>query len=158
MMKPNIGIAEKDLKAVVDVLSNGLSNEVMLYTKTRKFHWNVCGESFMEFHKLFEAQYKELEEAIDEIAERISKLGGKTIGTTQEFSQKSVIKESPGEYPDSMSMVKELLQDHETIIKQLRKDVDDCADKYNDAGTSDFLTGMMENHETIAWTLRRYFS
>lgn len=157
-MKPNIGIAEKDLNAVVDLLSNGLSNEVMLYTKTRKFHWNVCGESFMEFHKLFEAQYRELEEAIDEIAERINKLGGKTIGTTKEFAERSAIKESPGEYPDSMSMVKELLQDHETIIKQLRKDVDDCADKYNDAGTSDFLTQKMEDHESIAWTLRRYFS
>ena len=157
-MKPNIGIAEKDLKAVIELLSVGLSNEVMLYTKTRKFHWNVCGESFMEFHKLFEAQYTELEEAIDEIAERINKLGGKTIGTTKEFSERAVIKESPGEYPDSMSMVKELLQDHETIIKQLRKDVDDCADKYNDSGTSDFLTGKMEDHESIAWTLRRYFN
>lgn len=157
-MKPNIGIAEKDLNAVVDLLSNGLSNEVMLYTKTRKFHWNVCGESFMEFHKLFEAQYKELEEAIDEIAERINKLGGKTIGTTKEFGERSAIKESPGVYPDSMSMVKELLQDHETIIKQLRKDVDDCADKYNDSGTSDFLTQKMEDHESIAWTLRRYFN
>jgi starvation-inducible DNA-binding protein len=157
-MKPNIGIAEKDLKSVIELLSNGLSNEVMLYTKTRKFHWNVCGESFMEFHKLFEAQYTELEEAIDEIAERINKLGGKTIGTTKEFAERSAIKESPGEYPDSMSMVKELLQDHETIIKQLRKDIDDCADKYNDSGTSDFLTGKMEDHESIAWTLRRYFN
>lgn len=157
-MKPNIGIAEKDLNAVVDLLSNGLSNEVMLYTKTRKFHWNVFGESFMEFHKLFEAQYKELEEAIDEIAERINKLGGKTIGTFKEFSERATIKESPGEYPDSMSMVKELLQDHEAIIQQLRKDVDDCADKYNDSGTSDFLTQKMEDHESIAWTLRRYFN
>ena len=157
-MKPNIGIAEKDLKAVIELLSVGLSNEVMLYTKTRKFHWNVCGESFMEFHKLFEVQYTELEEAIDEIAERINKLGGKTIGTFKEFSDRAVIKESPGEYPDSMSMVKELLADHETIIKQLRKDVDDCSDKYNDAGTSDFLTQKMEDHESIAWTLRRYFN
>lgn len=157
-MKPNIGIAEKDLKAVVELLSVGLSNEVMLYTKTRKFHWNVYGESFMEFHKLFEAQYTELEEAIDEIAERINKLGGKTIGTFKEYSERSVIKESPGEYPDSMAMVKELLQDHETIIQQLRKDVDACADKYNDSGTSDFLTGKMEAHESIAWTLRRYFN
>jgi starvation-inducible DNA-binding protein len=157
-MKPNIGIAEKDLKAVIELLSNGLSNEIMLYTKTRKFHWNVYGESFMEFHKLFEAQYKELEEAIDEIAERINQLGGKTIGTTKEFGERTVIKESPGEYPDSMSMIRELLNDHETIIKQLRKDVDDCEDKYHDSGTADFLTQKMEDHEAIAWTLRRYFN
>lgn len=157
-MKPNIGIAEKDLKAIIELLSVGLSNEVILYTKTRKFHWNVCGESFMEFHKLFEVQYTELEIAIDEIAERINKLGGKTIGTFKEFSERATIKESPGEYPNAMAMVKELLEDHETIIQQLRKDVDECADKYKDAGTSDFLTGKMEEHESIAWTLRRYFN
>ena len=78
-MKPNIGISESNLKSVTELLSVVLADSVMLYTKTRKFHWNVCGDSFMELHKLFESQYKELEEAIDEIAERISKFGGKTI-------------------------------------------------------------------------------
>ena len=155
-MKPNIGIAEKDLKAVVELLSNGLSNEVMLYTKTRKFHWNVCGESFMEFHKLFEAQYTELEEAIDEIAERINKLGFKTPGTMAEFLQATSLKESPGKYPAQTDMIKELLKDHESVIIALRKGIDDCDDKFSDKGTADFLTGLMQEHETLAWTLRRY--
>ncbi len=156
-MKPNIGISEKHLDKIISVLSSGLSNEMTLYVKTRKAHWNVAGESFMELHKLFEGQYKQLEESIDEIAERISKLGGKTIGTMQEYSRLSVIKESPGKYLSSMEMIKELLKDHETIIIGLRKEIDECASKYKDAGTSDFLTGLMEQHETIAWTLRRYF-
>lgn len=157
-MKPNIGIPEKKLKAITDILSVVLANQVTLYTKTRKFHWNVGGESFMELHKLFENQYKLLEEAIDETAERISKLSGKTIGTMVEFGKLSVIKESPGKYPSSKEMIKELLADHETVIIQLRKNVDECADKLEDAGTADFLTGLMEQHETIAWTLRRYFN
>src|SRR3954466_4419492 len=84
-MTPQIGISPKNLKAVTSLLSVVLADEVMLYTKTRKFHWNVSGESFMELHLLFEKQYKELEEAIDEIAERINKLGDKTIGTMKEF-------------------------------------------------------------------------
>lgn len=155
-MKPNIGISEKNLDSINAILSAGLSNLVTLYTKTRKFHWNVTGESFMELHKLFEAQYKELEVAIDEVAERISKLGGRTIGTMAEFAKQSIIKESPGKYPASMDMIKELLKDHESIIIQLRKDIDDCADKYKDAGTADFLTKLLEDHETTAWTLRRY--
>lgn len=157
-MKPNIGIPEKKLKAITDILSVELANQVTLYTKTRKFHWNVGGESFMELHKLFENQYKLLEEAIDETAERISKLGSKTIGTMVEFGKFSVIKEYPGKYPSSKEMIKELLADHETVIIQLRKNVDECADKLEDAGTADFLTGLMEQHETIAWTLRRYFN
>ncbi len=156
-MKPNIGIPEKKLNAVTDLLSEALANEVTLYTKTRKFHWNVSGESFMELHKLFENHYKQLEESIDEVAERISKLGSKTIGTMEEFGKLSAVKEHPGKYPSSKEMIKELLTDHETIIVLLRKAVDDCTEKYKDAGTTDFLTGLMEEHETIAWTLRRYF-
>jgi len=157
-MKANIGISEKNLGALTDLLSEVLANEVMLYTKSRKFHWNVSGESFMELHKLFEDQYKKLEKAIDEVAERIGKLGGKTIGTSEEFVKLAAIKEHPGKYPAAKEMIKELLMDHETIIVMLRKGVDDCTEKFNDAGTADFLTGQMEQHETIAWILRRYLN
>ncbi len=156
-MRPNIGISEKNLSGVTELLSAVLADGVTLYTKTRKFHWNVSGESFMELHKLFESQYKQLETAIDEVAERISKLGSKTIGTMMEFTRLTSLKEHAGKYPSSKEMIKELLEDHEAIIIQLRKFVEDCSEKYKDAGTADFLTKLMEEHETIAWTLRRYF-
>ena len=157
-MKPNIGILDKQLKNVTNLLSSVLADSVTLYIKTRKFHWNISGESFMELHKLFEGQYKQLEEAIDEIAERINKLGSPAIGTMDEFLKLTRIKESPGKYPSRKEMLKELLIDHEICIKTLRKDVDCCTDKYKDAGTADFLTGLMEQHETIAWILRRYLA
>ena len=112
----------------------------------------------MELHKLFEGQYKQLEESIDEIAERISKLGSKAIGTMKEFGALSAVKEHPGKYPSSKEMIKELLEDHETLIIQLRSFINDCSEKYKDAGTADQLTGLMEEHETMAWTLRRYLN
>jgi len=157
-MKINIGLTEKNLKSSADILSTVLANQMTLYIKTRKFHWNVGGESFMELHKLFEKQYKQLEEAIDEVAERIGKLGHKTIGTMQEFSKLSSIKESPGKYAASKDLLAELLKDHESAIIMLRKYVDECAEKIKDAGTADFLTDLMKEHETIAWTLRRYIN
>ena len=157
-MKPNIGLTAPNLKKVTDILTAVLADGMMLYLKTRKFHWNVSGESFMEYHKLFEMHYTKLEEAIDEVAERISKLGSMAIGTTKEFSSLSQIKEAPGKYPTSIEMVKELLADNETIIQTLRKKVDECAEKIKDAGTADFLTSLMEEHETLAWTLRRYLN
>jgi starvation-inducible DNA-binding protein len=157
MLKPNIGLSPKKLKRISSMLSAVLADEVTLYTKTRKFHWNVGGQSFMELHKLFEAQYTQLEKVIDEVAERISKLGSRTIGTLKEFSRLTNIKESPGAYPGQKQMIKELLADHELVIIQLREYVDICAGK-NDAGTADFLTGLMQQHETIAWTLRRYLN
>lgn len=129
-----------------------------LYIKTRKFHWNVCGDSFMELHKLFQSQYTELEENIDLIAERINKLGGKTIGTMKEFTEETRLKEYPNKYPNQKDMMKELLADNESVIVNLRKDIETCTEKNKDAGTADFLTGLMEDHETTAWILRRYFN
>jgi starvation-inducible DNA-binding protein len=157
-MKPQIGMSEKNLDRIVESLSGSLANEVTLYIKTRKAHWNVSGESFMELHKLFENQYKQLEESIDEIAERIGKLGGKTMGTMQEYSKLAVIKESPGKYPSSKETLKELLKDHETIIILMRKDVQEYDKKYNDVGTADFITGLLVQHETIAWIIRKYLN
>ncbi|MBK7668233.1 MAG: DNA starvation/stationary phase protection protein [Sphingobacteriaceae bacterium] len=157
-MKPNIGLSEKNLKHSISLLELALANEMTLYIKTRKAHWNVAGESFMELHKLFEDQYKGLEEAIDEIAERIGKLGKKTIGTMTEFSKLSKLKEHPGKYNSAKDTLKELLKDHEEVIVCLRDDVETCSEKNNDAGTADFLTGLMEHHETTAWILRRYLN
>lgn len=157
-MKPEIGISEKHLDKSIALLSVILADEMTLYIKTRKFHWNVCGDSFMELHKLFQSQYTELEENIDLIAERINKLGGKTIGTMKEFTEETRLKEYPNKYPVQKEMMKELLADHESVIVNLRKDIDTCAEKNKDAGTADFLTGLMEDHETTAWILRRYFN
>jgi starvation-inducible DNA-binding protein len=112
----------------------------------------------MEIHKLFEDQYKQLEESIDEVAERINKLGGKTIGTMSEFSELTNLTESPNKYPSQKEMLKELLDDHEKVIVELRKDIDISEEENKDIGTADFLTGLMAQHETIAWILRRYLS
>ncbi|MBC7523963.1 MAG: DNA starvation/stationary phase protection protein [Flavobacterium sp.] len=157
-MKPKIGMSEIHLNRCIDLLSVILSDEMTLYIKTRKFHWNVAGESFMELHKLFEAQYATLEIIIDQVAERINKLGGKTIGTMNEFTLLSRIVEHPNKYPIQKAMISELLSDHEMIIAELRKDIDICAEECHDVGTADLLTGILQQHESIAWILRRYLS
>ena len=112
----------------------------------------------MELHKLFQTQYTELEETVDAIAERISKLGGKTIGTMKEYAQLTRLKESPDKYPSQKEMLKELLNDHEAIVLMLRKDINDLSEKNKDAGTTDFITGLLQEHESISWILRRYLS
>lgn len=157
-MKPNIGISEKNLKSSAALLTEVLATEMVLYIKTRKAHWNVTGESFMELHKLFESQYSLLEEKIDAIAERIGKMGEKTTGTMNEFIKHSKIKEQPGKYPSTAETINELLTGHETVAVILRKGIDTAAHKNKDAGTADFFTGLMLQHETAAWVLRRYLS
>lgn len=156
-MKPDLGIKDKDLTEINDLLNHVLADGNVLYIKLRKFHWNLSGDNFMELHKLFEEQYDAVAEAIDEVAERISTLGGVAIGTTSEFAELSLLIENPGKIPTNQEMIKELVNDHETIVKSLRKFVDDIEEKYGDKGTSDFLTGLMQAHEKMAWKLRKYF-
>ncbi|WP_297983358.1 DNA starvation/stationary phase protection protein [uncultured Chryseobacterium sp.] len=156
-MKPDLGITEKNLKSLNEMLNKVLADGNVLYIKLRKFHWNLSGDNFMELHQLFENQYDAVAEAIDEVAERISTLGGVAIGTTSEFAKHSQLKETPGKVPDNQSMLRELVGDHEAIVKSLRQFVDDSDEKYGDKGTSDFLTGLMTDHEKMAWKLRKYF-
>ena len=156
-MKPDLGIKEQNLTEINDLLNHVLADGNVLYIKLRKFHWNLSGDNFMELHKLFEEQYDAVAEAIDEVAERISTLGGVAIGTTLEFAELSLLIESPGKIPNNQEMIKELVNDHETIVKSLRKFVDDTEAKYGDKGTSDFLTGLMQAHEKMAWKLRKYY-
>ena len=157
-MIPKIGISEVHLKSSIDLLSVVLSDEMILYIKYRKFHWNVSGQSFMELHKLFEDHYNQLEKIIDEVAERISKLGGKTIGTVAEFAKFTRLQEMPNKYPHQKEMMIELLSDNEMLITEIRKDIDICSDDNHDAGTADLLTRIIQQHETMAWILRRYLS
>jgi len=151
----NIGISEKDRTQVSAILASLLADEYVLYTKTRNYHWNVVGPQFNDLHKFFEGQYEELNRVVDEVAERSRTLGAHALGTLVEFTQRARLKERPGVYPDAADMLADLLGDHEAIVRQLRADLEAAAN-HGDAGTSDFLTGLMEKHEKMAWMLRAF--
>jgi len=155
-MTPNIGISQANLKKSSSILATISSNEMTLYVKTRKFHWNISGNSFMELHKLFEEQYRILEAQIDEVAERISQLGEKTIGTMKEFIENSTLKESPKEYTSQKHMLEELLENHKQLVTEFRNYIPIFEDETKDAGSADFVTGLLQEHEKMAWVLRRY--
>ena len=152
-MEANIGLAPKTRKEVAKILNNLLSDEYLLYTKTLKYHWNVYGMVFHDFHKLFLEQYEALLEIADEVAERARALGEPALGSMTEFLKHARLKEEPGKIPDAHGMIKQLLADHETIIRQMREDLATC-EKLGDMGTNNFLTEMLEKHEKFAWMLR----
>jgi starvation-inducible DNA-binding protein len=157
-MELNIGLSKDTLKQVNDLLNAFLADQHVLYIKTRKYHWNVKGPSFLEYHEFFESQYKALEAAIDEVAERIRTLGGTPLATMEDFLKHTSLKEDKrNDRIETMDMFKSLLNDHEQAIRELREDVSKC-EELEDAGTADFLTGLMEAHEKMAWMLRKYLS
>jgi DNA-binding ferritin-like protein (oxidative damage protectant) len=155
-MQPNIGIKPDNLGAVSRILSTFLADEFLLYTKTRNAHWNVEGPDFHDKHKFFEAQYEQLDEIMDEVAERIRSLGHYAPGTLKQFLELTQLTELSRSKNDSQGFIRELLSDHENIIIFLRENIDKIANEYKDAGTSDFITGLMEIHEKMAWMLRSH--
>src|SRR2546422_9164290 len=122
-MKANIGITDANRESVVQILNTLLSDEYLLYTKTRNYHWNVVGAQFNDLHKFFEAQYEQLDDIVDEVAERARSLGGHAFGTLEEFSKSARLKESPGKLHNTTEMLANLLADHETVIRSLRSDL-----------------------------------
>jgi starvation-inducible DNA-binding protein len=151
-----IGLSEEERKGSASILNTLLSDEYVLYTKTRNYHWNVVGPQFNDLHKFFEAQYVELNNVVDDMAERARALNEQAFGTMTEFLKQTRLKEEPGKYPDASTMISNLLSDHEAIIRSLRADLETCLNRFHDMGTSDFLTGIMEKHEKMAWMLRAF--
>lgn len=154
MSSINIGLASDAREGVLRILAALLADEMVLYVKTRNFHWNVSGMHFHQLHAMFESQYDALAETIDQVAERIRALGGHAPGAMSEFTRSARLREHTATPPAARDMVAALAADHETLVRQLRADLAACAEKHGDAGTSDFLTGLMESHEKTAWMLR----
>ena len=93
---------------------------------------------------------------MDSIAERVRTLGGFPVGTAEGFLKMASIKEDAGRVPLATEMVSNLVDDHEQIVRNMREHIDQCSDEFKDQGTADFLTGLMEQHEEIAWMLRSF--
>jgi starvation-inducible DNA-binding protein len=154
-MKVNIGITEKNRQAVAIALNQLLADEHILYNKTRNYHWSIEGPSFMEFHKLYETQYEILAESIDQVAERIRTLGHFAEGRLKEIIKLATLDE-PEVPTEQEKQIQNLETDHETMIMKLRKLVKEFDEKYKDIGSSDFATGLLKEHEKMAWMLRSY--
>ncbi len=152
-MKTNIGITEKNREDVSALLAKLLADEHVLYMKTRNAHWNVKGPDFHAMHLFFEGQYGQIAEAVDEVAERIRALSVDAPGSLAEMLKLTTLKELHGAADSSLHFIQALLADHESIIRTLRTDQEKAAD-LGDDGTSDFLVGLMEEHEKMAWMLR----
>lgn len=153
-MDPNIGIIEANRLAVATELNKLLADEYVLYTKTRNAHWNVEGADFYDKHKFFEAQFEQLDEIIDSVAERVRSLGHYASATLKSFLSLTHLTETKSEKNDSQGFIRELLADHESIIVHLRANINQFMEDYKDAGTSDFVTGLLQEHEKMAWFLR----
>jgi starvation-inducible DNA-binding protein len=155
-MNPNIGISPENLAEVAHELNVILADEFLLYTKTRNAHWNVEGPDFHSKHLFFEGQYQQLDEIVDSVAERIRSLGHYAVASLKTSASLTHFSERLHEGNDAPGFIQELLSDHESLIMHLREKISHFAEIHKDLGTSDYVTGLMETHEKMAWMLRAH--
>lgn len=153
----DINIDKENRKEVASLLTKLLSSEYTLAIKTQKYHWNLYGPNFHSLHKFFDKQYSKLQDYVDLIAERIRALGFNAIGTLKEFIDNTEIKEIPGDIPNELGMINDLLKDYETIIRLMRFIIEKSAE-LEDQGTSSFMEDLIIKHEKAAWMLRAFLN
>ncbi len=155
-MKTSIGITSGNRAEVAKSLNVLLADEHILYIKTRKAHWNVEGPDFLNKHNLFEEQYKQIELMIDEVAERVRTIGHFAEGSLTEYLKLTHLTEKMTDKNDSATFMKALLEDHESIVIHIREQIGRIGEELKDEGTADFVTGIMKEHEKMAWMLRAH--
>ncbi len=151
MLPADTDVPADSRKLIAEGLRAALASSYVLYHKTQGFHWNVTGPLFYSVHKLTEAQYEDLADAIDAVAERIRALGAPaTMGLKQYVTMSAV--DDVDTFPDTGGMVEQLAKDNLTVADQLRETVQ-LAEGANDVYTADLLTGRIGVHEEAAWML-----
>lgn len=140
---------------MVKLLNSVLAALIDLKYQSKQAHWNVKGMQFYPLHELFDRLASELEGEIDEVAERITTLGGYAFGTVRDAAEHSILPE----YPESALLGKDhldVLVDRFAIAaKQLRRLIDE-ADKEGDKGTADMFTQLSQAMDKRLWLLESH--
>ncbi len=149
----HIGISDEDRAAIAKGLSALLADTYTLYLTTHNVHWNVTGPMFNTLHTMFMAQYTELWNAVDPVAERIRALGHHAPGSYAQFGKLTSLPDVPATPPKAVEMIRILVQGNEAVARTARE-LFPLADKASDEPTADLLTQRLTVHEQAAWMLR----
>jgi starvation-inducible DNA-binding protein len=137
---------------IADALNGLLADAFALYLKTKNFHWHVSGPHFRDYHLLFDEQAAEVYASTDELAERVRKLGGRTLHSIGEISKRQSIKDNDKDFVAPADMLKELMEDNKAIVRAMRK-AHEIADRHEDVATASILENFIDQAEKRNWFL-----
>jgi len=155
-MKVNIGISDKNRKAVANELNIILANEMVLFTKLTNAHWNLVGPDFHSVHEFLDDLYHAQLEVVDTVAEQIRALDHFVPATLKDYLELTTLEEKLPKKNNSQGYYKLLLKTYDAIIRHLRDRIGPFAEEYKAEGMSDYITGLMNDHEKTAWMIRAH--
>lgn len=148
--KTKIDIASAKREKIVAILNSRLADAADLKSQAKQAHWNVKGMNFIALHELFDQVATEVETHIDDIAERITTLGGTALGTVRMASAASTLAEYPAEITDGADHVDALSSALADFGKKVRAAIDET-DELGDADTADLFTGVSRSIDKLLW-------
>lgn len=140
------------VEKVVAAVNRVLADAFVLHMKTKNFHWHVSGKHFRDFHLLLDEQADTIEAVVDPLAERVRKLGGRTLHSYGEILQLTSLTESEGHNLSPSAMFDELIADSKAAIKVMREAHAVC-DAAEDIATASLLEEYVDEAEKRLWFL-----
>lgn len=145
-----IDLAKGKREKLITLLNQSLADSIDISYQAKQAHWNVKGPNFIALHELFDRVHTELEVHVDDIAERITSLGGVAMGTVRISAEKSSLAEYPHEISDGTAHVDALSTALSDFGKKARKNID-TTDELGDKDTADLYTGISRNVDKLLW-------
>lgn len=139
----------------ISLLNQQLADTSDLYSQIKQAHWNVKGMNFIALHELFDKLADEVEEYVDQIAERATSLGGTAMGTARMAAAASRLPEYPTTATDGKQHV-EALADRFAALGKTSRAAIDLADEWRDVDTSDLFTEVSRGLDKWLWFLEAH--
>ena len=141
-----------EVKAVTETINPLIADAFALYVKTKNYHWHLYGPHFNDYHKMFDEQAEAIFESIDELAERVRKIGGTTIKSIGHISQLQTIEDDNEDLVSPEKMVRRLAEDNGRMAKAIHDAIHVC-DKNRDVATSNLLQDILDKTDRRVWFL-----
>lgn len=145
-----IDLAKGKREKLIGILNQSLADAADLKSQAKQAHWNVKGPNFIALHELFDRVATELDTHVDDLAERITTLGGVAMGTVRLAAENSSLAEYPHEISDGTAHVDALSTALSDFGKKVRKNID-ATDELGDKDTADLYTGISRSVDKLLW-------
>ena len=147
-----IDLPPQAVAEMTEVLNRLVADSFALYVKTKNFHWHVSGPHFRSYHLLLDEQADQIYATIDELAERVRKLGGTTVRSIGDISRLQRIKDNDADFVAPLDMLRELMSDNKAVVAAMRE-AHEKADEHHDIATASILENFIDGAEKRNWFL-----
>lgn len=133
-------------------MTTALADVFALYLKTKNFHWHMSGPHFRDYHLLLDEQSEQIFAMIDDMAERVRKIGGTTLRSIGQISRQQRILDNDADFVAPDDMLAELRDDNKQLVDSLRE-LHDLTDEAGDAATTSLIENWIDEGERRVWFL-----